>query len=128
MVGTMSDDDQSGIQLFLDAWAFIFLIINSSMTFSIIFKIMYVGCFCVEFAPLKIVVFCSSSANRAKGLGGSQSVYNTVIRAIIESSLISWMGLLTYALSSEFYLSLEGHKSTSLASCLILDEVRCMAC
>jgi hypothetical protein len=53
---------------------------------------------CLRYAQLKSVVTCSSSGSRAKGLGANQSIYNTVMRAIIESSLIVWVGLLTYAI------------------------------
>jgi hypothetical protein len=51
---------------------------------------------------------CRSSATRAKVLTGpckDHYIYNTVIRAIIESSLIVWMGLLIYAISETCGLS-----------------------
>jgi hypothetical protein len=55
-----------------------------------------------------VLVCCSSSATRAKVLAGpckDHYIYNTVIRAIIESSLIVWMGLLTYAITETWMLS-----------------------
>jgi hypothetical protein len=49
------------------------------------------------------MVVHSSSANRAKALTGpckNQSIYNTVIRAIIESAFIAWVGLLIYVMTN----------------------------
>jgi hypothetical protein len=54
------------------------------------------------------MLVCSSSATRAKVLAGpckDHYIYNTVIPAIIESSLIVWMGLLTYAITETWKLS-----------------------
>jgi hypothetical protein len=51
---------------------------------------------------------CSSSATRAKVLTGPSKdhyIHNTVIRAIIESSLIVWMGLLTFAIAETMNVS-----------------------
>jgi hypothetical protein len=55
------------------------------------------------------VTICSSSANRTKALTGSSHkryIYNTVIRAIIESALIVWIGLLTYAIATTHWFAL----------------------
>jgi hypothetical protein len=57
------------------------------------------------------VVMCSFSADRAKGLTGQckdHYIYNTVIRAIIESSLIAWVGLVTCAVASTYNLAHSG--------------------
>jgi hypothetical protein len=74
----------------------------------------------------------SSSAARAKVLAGpyKDHIYNTVIRAIIESSLVVWMGLLTYAIAETRVLSplksgrakipdLETSVSSLYAQCLL---------
>jgi hypothetical protein len=61
------------------------------------------------------VMICSSSAERAKDLTGickDHSIYNTVIRAIIESSLVAWVGLVACAVASTYYL---WHSKTPLA-------------
>jgi hypothetical protein len=49
----------------------------------------------------------SSSGNFARlpSSGKDRQIYNTVIRAIIESSLVSWVGLLSYAIATTFYLT-----------------------
>jgi endoglucanase Acf2 len=55
------------------------------------------------------VIIFSSSANRTKALTGPYKdhyIYNTVIRAIIESALIVWMGLLTYAIATTCWFAL----------------------
>jgi hypothetical protein len=47
---------------------------------------------------------------------GSRSIYTTVTRAVIESSLISWMALLAYAISSTY----------DWAYAWLTEEVRCV--
>jgi hypothetical protein len=54
--GILDDDDFLAldlrpVQLFLDAWAWIFLAINTTMTMSIILKISYVGCLVSNLLP-----------------------------------------------------------------------------
>jgi hypothetical protein len=92
------------------AWDGLFFIINTTMTMSIIYKIMYVSHLSSIYMLIHSIVF-SSSARRTRGLTSTckdHHVYNTVIRAIIESSLIAWVGLLVYATTSAyFYAHLE---------------------
>jgi hypothetical protein len=80
------------------------------------------------------MLVCSSSAARAKVLTGpckDHYIYNTVIRAIIESSLIVWMGLLTYAITQTLGLSqLESYAyyATDLnVSCFFQLNIYCVA-
>jgi hypothetical protein len=49
------------------------------------------------------LIVCSSSTHRSKTLVGPH-IYSTVVRAVIESSLITWMGLLACAITSTDFL------------------------
>jgi hypothetical protein len=87
----------------IDVWAWVFFALNTTMTMSIIYKILCVG-ICLPFILPNGVVVCSSSRNRARvltaGLRQDYHIYNTAMRAIIESSLVAWVGLVTYAIAS----------------------------
>jgi hypothetical protein len=77
------------------------------------------------------VIICSSSANRTKALTGpckDHHIYNTVIRAIIESALIVWMGLLTFAIATTrlFALGAANFNSSSTVSYTAMANVSCL--
>jgi hypothetical protein len=58
------------------------------------------------------VIIRSSSANRTRALIGpcrDHYIYKTVIRAIIESALITWIGLLVYVITAALALWANSH-------------------
>jgi hypothetical protein len=59
-----------------------------------------------------MIIMYSPSASRSKEEPGRYKdryqhaqIYETVIRVIIESSLIAWVGLLAYAIASTYFLA-----------------------
>jgi hypothetical protein len=102
-----ADQTSEAAHWLIVAWAWIFFAINTSLTASIMIKIMYVSKLSLFF--LLHLAHCDairrSATNRSTMLNDShenRSIYRTVIRAIIESSLITWMGLLFYSITSTY--------------------------
>jgi hypothetical protein len=111
-LNVLASQGRIAAQWLIDAWAWVFFAINTSLTASIMYKIMSVASF---FDLLSTHVYVAnygsigSSATRDSTMlensHESRFIYRTVIRAVVESSLITWVVLLPYTISTTVYFS-----------------------